>query len=253
MTSDHYVWLTWSGGFLVPWLALFLLFPRHRTTMIWSSVLTMPLGLTEPLFVPRYWNPPSLFDLAQRTGFDIESLIFAFAIGGVGAALYNIILAQGLVPLGLHERRAHRHRFHGLAQLAPVLAFPALYVLPWNPIYPAIVAMAIGAVATVVCRPDLKSNTLVGGTLFAGYYAIFMVLIDWSAPGYFARVWNLTALSGITIAGIPLEELLFGFAFGSYWAGIYEHLTWTTVSRRDVIRKPRQPKFSSEPPGAGAP
>lgn len=36
-------------------------------------------GLTEPLFVPKYWNPPSLFDLAQRTGFGIKSLIFCFA------------------------------------------------------------------------------------------------------------------------------------------------------------------------------
>lgn len=41
----------------------------------------MLLGFTEPLFVPAYWNPPTLFDLAQRTGFDIESLIFTFAIG----------------------------------------------------------------------------------------------------------------------------------------------------------------------------
>jgi hypothetical protein len=23
-----------------------------------------------------------------------------------------------------------------------------------------------------------------------------------------------------------LEELAFGFAFGLYWAGIYEHFTW---------------------------
>jgi len=26
----------------------------------------------------------------------------------------------------------------------------------------------------------------------------------------------------------PLEELLFGFAFGMYWASVYEHLTWRT-------------------------
>lgn len=234
MIKDHYVWLAWSIAFLVAWLALFLLFSRHRKVMIWSSVCTMPFGLTEPLFVPRYWDPPSLFDLAQRTGFDIESLLFAFGIGGVGATIYNIILARDLEPIGLWERRAHRHRFHGLALLVPVLTFPALYFLPWNPIYPAIVAMVLGAAATVACRIDLKWRTLIGGMLFAAYYAAFMLLLEWSAPGYIARVWNLTALSGITIAGIPLEELVFGFAFGSYWAGIYEHLTWTglTTPRR---------------------
>jgi hypothetical protein len=36
----------------------------------------------------------------------------------------------------------------------------------------------------------------------------------------------LPALSGILIYRIPLEELLFGFAFGTYWSGIYEHLAW---------------------------
>ena len=52
----------------------------------------MPLGLSEPLFVPGYWNPPSLFNLAQKTGFDIESILFSFAIGGIGSVLYRIFI-----------------------------------------------------------------------------------------------------------------------------------------------------------------
>jgi hypothetical protein len=31
----------------------------------------------------------------------------------------------------------------------------------------------------------------------------------------------------VLIYGIPLEELLFGFAFGLYWTGVYEHFTWS--------------------------
>ena len=62
--------------------------------MLLVSVFTMPFGLTEPLFVPRYWDPPSLFNLAATTGFDIESLIFCFAIGGIGAVLYDKHLDQ---------------------------------------------------------------------------------------------------------------------------------------------------------------
>lgn len=57
---------------------------------MWTvSLATAPFGLTEPLFVPEYWNPPTLFDLAQRTGFDLESLIFCFGIGGVSSVLYS--------------------------------------------------------------------------------------------------------------------------------------------------------------------
>ncbi|MDE2227770.1 MAG: hypothetical protein KGL11_01855 [Alphaproteobacteria bacterium] len=241
MVPDHYVWLFWSSAFLVPWLALFLGFRRYRTIMLWTSVATMPFGLTEPLFVPRYWNPPSLFDLAQRTGFDIESLIFCFAIGGVGVVLYTALTADVLRPIGWAERAGRRHRHHRAALLTPVAAFPILMLLPWNPIYPAIVAMALGGVATVICRPDLLWKTVIGGGLFAGYYAILMLLLVWSSPGYVERVWNLAALSGVAVGGIPLEELLFGFAFGTYWSGIFEHLTWQGLAGSAIERPALEP------------
>lgn len=223
----HSVWLLWSSAFLVPWLALFLTAGSFRRKMFRVSALTSLFGLTEPIFVPEYWNPPSLFELAQRTGFDIESLIFSFAIGGIGATAYNVLARRELRPLPHSERHARRHRFHRLALAAPFLAFLPLYLLSWNPIYPALAALAIGAAANVLCRPDLVCDTLLGGAIFAGLYAVFMALLIVSAPGYIEQVWNLPALSGIRPGGIPLEELGFGFTFGAYWAGLYEHFTWT--------------------------
>lgn len=222
----HYVWLAWSSAFLLPWIALYLASPVFRREMLRVSAATSLLGLTAPIFVPEYWNPPSLLELAQRTGFDLESLIFCFAIGGIGAFGYNAFGRRKLQPMSHDERHASRHRFHRLALAAPILAFPPLYLLPWNPIYPGIFALAIGGVANVMCRPDLARNTLLGGALFAGLYAVFMILLIVAAPGYVEQVWNLPALSGIRPGGIPLEELAFGFAFGTYWTGIYEHFTW---------------------------
>jgi hypothetical protein len=222
----HYVWLLWSSAFLVPWFALYIAARAFRREMLAVSLGTSLLGLTEPIFVPEYWNPPSLFELAQRTGFDIESLIFCFAIGGIGATAYNALARRELQPILPGERHAARHRFHRLALAAPFLAFPPLYLLPWNPIYAGIVALAIGGAANVLCRPDLARGTLLGGALFAGMYAVFMILLIVSASGYVEQVWNLSALSGIRFGGIPLEELAFGFAFGTYWTGIYEHFTW---------------------------
>lgn len=224
--NDHYVWLIWSGAFLLPWAVLYFAFPAHRRAMLWASVFMAPFGLTEPLFVPEYWNPPSLFDLAQRTGFDIESIIFSFAIGGIGVALYNILMHRGLAAMPEHERRHARHRFHYIALALPFAAFPALYFLPWNPIYAGIVAMTAGAAANALCRPDLKPGMLVGGMLFLGFYIVFLAGLKWSAPGYIEQVWNLPALSGIVPFGFPLEELLFAFTFGLFWTGVYEHFTW---------------------------
>lgn len=232
MIPEQYVWLVWSSAFLVPWGILFTWFPRHRRSMLWASLFTTPFGLTEPLFVPEYWRPPSLFDLAETTGFDIESLIFCFGIGGVGAVLVNVLTGRRADPLPAGERHRPRHRLHLLALALPFLVFPFLWFLPWNPIYPGIVAMGIGAAATVACRPDLLRNTLLGAAIFTVYYVVFLAGLELTVPGYIERVWNLDALSGWTLFGLPLEELLFAACFGGYWAGVYEHFTWHgTVDR----------------------
>lgn len=224
--NDQYVWLIWSSAFLVPWAAVYAVFPRHRRAMLWASLFTAPFGLTEPLFVPEYWSPPSLVDLAQKTGFDVESLIFCFGISGIGAVLYNLVTGRELVAIPAAERSRAHHRLHRWAQAAPFLVFPMLYLLPWNPIYPAIVAMVVGAATTTLCRPDLGQKMWIGAIIFVGYYAVFLLGLAWSVPGYIESVWNLAALSGISIEGMPIEELIFAAAFGAYWAGVYDHFTW---------------------------
>lgn len=226
----HDVWLLWSGAFLIPWIGLYAMYPRHRGVMLRTSAFMALFGLTEPLFVPAYWNPPSLFELARRTGFDIESFIFAFALGGVGAVLYNGLTGKEMAPVDDRERSHPRHRIHRIALLTTFVAFPILYVLPWNVIYASIAAMLAGTIAGLLCRPDLLRKAWVGGLLFLGYYTVFLLGLKWSAPGYVEEVWNLPALSGVLLYGLPLEELLFALSFGLYWAAVYEHFAWLRVT-----------------------
>ena len=223
----HYAWLIWSSAFLLPWLALYLTNRLLRPAMWRASLATAVLGLTEPFFVPEYWSPPSLFELARRTGFDLESVIFAFAIGGLGVVLYQALTRTYPAPIAAARRSEPLHRFHRIALGVPFVAFVPLALFPWNVIYAALSALLLGSVASVLCRPSLAKQTLIGGMLFLGFYAVFMLALVWFAPGYIVRVWNLPALSGVFIYGIPLEELMFGAAFGLYWSGVYEHLTWT--------------------------
>ena len=226
MIAEKYVWFVWSCAFLVPWLAVFAIFSCHRKQMLWASLFTMPFGLTEPLFVPEYWSPPSLFGLARTTGFDIESLIFCFGIGGIGAVFYNLLFRRRFAPADASEKHTPRHRLHYWALVAPFISFPILVLLPWNPIYPSIAAMLVGVVSAILCRPDLAHKTWGGAFLFLVYYSVFLLGLEWTAPGYIERVWNTSALSGLSVAGLPIEELLFAAAFGAYWAGVYEHYSW---------------------------
>ncbi len=226
MIPDQYVWLFWSSAFLIPWGVVYWWFPIQRKAMLWASLFTTPFGLSEPLFVPEYWLPPSLFDLAENTGFDIESLIFCFGIGGIGSVFYNLLSRKMPQAVAACARGHDRHRHHYAALATPFVVFIVLYFFPWNPIYPSIIAMFAGALATMLCRPDLIRKTWIGGLLFLVYYALFLAGLEWSAPGYIERVWNLEVLSGVSVWFMPLEELLFAIGFGMYWSGVYEHFTW---------------------------
>ena len=125
--SDQYVWLLWSSAFLIPWAIGYQLFPVQRRAMLWASLFTMPFGFTEPLFVPEYWMPPSLFDLAENTGFDIESLIFCFGIGGVGSVFYNLLSQKIPQAMGACVRDHVLHRYHNIALASPFIVFIVFY------------------------------------------------------------------------------------------------------------------------------
>ncbi|MHB1947886.1 MAG: lycopene cyclase domain-containing protein [Gammaproteobacteria bacterium] len=224
------VWLIWSLGYLLIWTILFIVKKDFRREMFWVSLLTMPLGLTEPLFVPSYWDPPSLFNLADKTGFDIESLIFSFAVGGIGSVLYNILFEVYNEPLLEPQLKQKRHKWHGFILLMPVLVFISLALFTTlNHIYCAIIAMSLSAIATIYCRPDLITKILIGGLLFLFLYFVFFTIIIWVFPDFVQQSWNLKALSGILIFNIPLEELLFAYAFGMLWSSLYEHYFWLKV------------------------
>lgn len=223
----EFAYLIGSLFLAVIWLGLFIALPKSRKKMIWVSFLTLPLGLTEPVFVPRYWVPPTLYNLANTYRIDLESFIFSFAIGGVASVIYEAISRQKK-KMSKPERHLKMHRFHRLAVLSPLPVFVFLYWLTdINPIYSTLVALATGVVATKFCRPDLKSVMVRAAIIFTViYFLIFWVTFVILTPGYVAHVWKLTSLSGILILGVPLEELLFAATLGGMWSSLYEHLGW---------------------------
>lgn len=227
-----YAYLIISAFLFVIWIILYLTRPASRKKMFLVSLLTAPLGLTEPLFVPSYWLPFTLFDLARKTRFDLESLLFSFAVGGIAAILYEAFWGQHRRRISIHDQHQKRHRIHRLALISPILSFFLLYFFtPINPIYSSILAMLVGAVATWYCRPDLVKAMLTAGVVFLVlYFVVFWVGFVWLFPGYVEAVWNLPAVSGILIAGVPIEELLFATTLGAMWSSVYEHFTWYKFS-----------------------
>ena len=229
----QYAWLIWSLLLIIIWLVVYfsLNSKDKKREMLIVSLWTSLLGLTEPLFVPEYWSPPSLFDLAQKTGFDIESLIFSFGIGGLAVVLYERIFRAKHQAISQAEQHSPRHRFHLWAiASAPIIFVILLLTTNINPIYSASIAMVAGGLFAWYCRPDLKEKMLVSALIFLGLYFIYFLTLIAMYPGYVGQVWNLKAISGILILGIPLEKLLFALSFGFIWSSIYEHVMWKRLN-----------------------
>ena len=214
---------------MVIWLAIYIFLKdkQSRKEMFLVSLLTLPLGLTEPIFVPRYWNPPSLYNLAQNTGFDIESFIFSFAVGGIAVIIYELIFKSKHKRMSELKMHKMRHRLHLFAITSPVVIFLLLFLFTdLNPIYSTIIALLGGGLFTWYCRPDLKRKMFFSAFLFLVIYFLFFLSLIFVFPNYVEKVWNLRAISEILIVGIPLEELMFAFSLGFLWSSIYEHIKW---------------------------
>ncbi len=68
--------------------------------------------------------------------------------------------------------------------------------------------------------------------MFTLFYFAYFFFLNIVSPGYVERVWNLKAISGVLVFGVPLEELMFAFTFGMLWSSYYQHITWLKIRAR---------------------
>lgn len=221
----QFIWLIWSLILLGFWGFIYLTLRQKnsRKKMLFASLATFPLGLTEPLFVPEYWSPPSLFNLALRTGYDIESLLFCFGVGGIAAVIVEWLFPQRFssgadqtVKKALHQRI-----FFVILPTATLFVVLILFS-SINPIYSAVFALLSGGVLLGFLFPCLWKKMKLGALLFAIFYALYFLVLVVIAPNYVQEVWNLEAVSGMMIGFLPLEELLFALGLGFLWTGLFE-------------------------------
>jgi hypothetical protein len=52
---------------------------RNRDEFWWGTLASIVLGFTKPLFVPEYWDPPSVLSYGR---WDLESFLFCAVLGG---------------------------------------------------------------------------------------------------------------------------------------------------------------------------
>ena len=224
----------------------------------WASLACGALGFSEFLFVPEYWDPPSILKVGR---WDLESFVFCFAVGGIAAVLAEFPAVKGFfVWAAFAVERFLRWTLKtvskmtgGAFQPSLIQQVPMSRLIPpsqtrienmllvtfflgmfgttsqfgLNIIYDS--AIVSGATGLFIAwrRPNLRWQVVGGGITFTIIYAVVLTVVAWVYPHFYEH-WNLKALSGRWILGAPAEEYLFALTFGMCWAPLYE--AWKATS-----------------------
>ena len=221
-------WFISSILLLGIWLLFWIFNSRLRKRMLLYSVLLMPTGIAQAMFVPEYWDPSSVFNLTTRIGFDIESLVFSFAIGGISIALFELFPFKRFNQL---ERTPEDQRLIISASGVSVIIYIVAELLNFNPIYSLLAALYSGSFFLMTLKPTMIREVIKSGLVFLCFYTIGFMMLNLLFPDFISKTWNFSNLSNILILGIPAEEFAYAFGFAMMWYMLYRMGFQTYVKR----------------------
>src|SRR5262249_26526821 len=235
MPDYHYSYFIGTLIFVAAWAVCFWLGKSYRPQMIWGTLVSMPFALTSLLFIPEYWQPPSLFDLDARIHVGIEDFVWAGAVGGIASIFGEWLLKERLVAV----RGSHRQRHY-----APFVVVFALFLVLeiWHrhkTIYNMVIAFVVGAIVVAFLRRDLIRLMLTGALSFTVLYALLFVYFLALYPDFIHRYYTLENFLGIFIKGVPIEELMFACSGGAIWSVAYEYLQGYRLTSAQGVRLAR--------------
>lgn len=225
MNSYPLAYLVAINTMYVPaFLALFFWRKDTRKQMLIAGAIFGVIAfLSEPIFIKYYWHPEYVFPLFFK-GVQIgsfEDFFYGFIKGGIAAVIYEEVFNRTVCKM-----REHVH--HWKRMIVPIyLGGIILFLFPtiaWgvNPVFSAALSVLLFSIYLLIYRRDLLINAISSGLLIAlatylGYLTLFSLY-----PGLLEAWWKLDTLTGFSLTGIPLEELLEGFMIGFFGGVFYE-------------------------------
>lgn len=209
------------GNILLPlplWLFLFLLRPDLRKQMVIFGLL---IGFTSPL--SEIWHHADYWQPGYFNGwrFGIEDFIFGFTMAGIANVIYEELF-------GKHYSKRHDRRHHWSWFIFPTVVLVILlmnlliFSFGINSMHATFIVFVALALVMGALRHDLLFDSLVSGLvmgilMFVGY----MFFLYWF-PTAIQTMWKLDQVTGMLVVGVPIEELLWAFAWGMFMGPLYE-------------------------------
>jgi hypothetical protein len=201
--------------FIGTWVVLFGLLPKERNVIFWSSLAWGPAGpISEYWHRADYWRPDLILKINfGEWTFGLEDYLFAFAFGGICTGIFELLMKR------LWKAKDIRFGLRDLVKLACVvmLSLTLMGVLfqlfYFNSLYAISISFLLLSGFIIYRRPKFFLPSLITAFVMMG----FMWLFYWGFflrlyPDVLGKYWLSSALSGITIANVPIDEVI--------WAGL---------------------------------
>lgn len=208
------------------WAVVLFLSKRTRHEQIVMSVIGLVLA-------PGAMAVASIdYRNAAATGtVGIEDLLFAFCMFGIASVIYQFALGKHTKKLRGARILLSHPATHWLAHLVialgvwAVVALSLTVVLGLSSIQAAIVGGLLVGTYVIADRKDLLFDALLSGIfvavlVFAAEQLFFVRLYPEAAAQY----WQNGNLSGLVLAGVPLEEILWAAVVGFAIGPLYEYM-----------------------------
>ncbi len=200
-------------------MVLFGFFPKERNVILWSSFACGPAGpISEYWHRADYWRPDLI--LAIHIGnwtFGLEDYLFAFAFGGICAGIFDLLMTR------IWQAEDIRFNLRGFIKLLAIVLFSLILMgaLSWLFHLNSLPAISISFILIAGGIFSRRSAFLLPGLVSALLMMFFMWLFYWGFflrlyPDLIGRWWLSNALSGITIAKVPIEELIWSASAGLF-------------------------------------
>ena len=207
------------GFFLLVWACMYVLVPRIRWYMLCTSLSITHFGpFLQYWYLRDYWNPGyTWYTSIAGIPLAVEDGILGFGLTGVAAGFFGLVMPKAPSPA---MRRSMLQTWLRVQASFLIFVF-ALALLTArfgvNSVHATFVACFIGSICVFARRPQWLGAGVAAGVamavLFFFFYEAFYLQLY---PSVLEDWWQQSALSGLKLRRVPVEELVWGFATGLF-------------------------------------
>lgn len=170
--------------------------------------------VTQYFWTVDWWRPLTI----TNTRIGIEDALLGFNNAGIAAVLYEEVFRRQLYK----RSKTHDKGIIFLVILTCILFIVLFIALSLSSFNACIISLSLFSIIMMFLRRDLLLSSLINGLLMTVLVLPIYYLMIFLSPNIIENTYLLDKLSGIRITGIPIEELIFYFIFGSMVGLVYE-------------------------------